>query len=212
MPLDIDKGMRPAAASVHEALERRGALPPTIKPLHPRMRVWGPAFPVRMPRGTNLLAHWAVCEAAAGDVLVIDAGGGSYGHWGDILSAAARHRGIAGLVIDGGVRDSENLAGGELPVFATCVSMVGTTKELRADSALGTTITLGGVPVNRGDLVVGDADGVVVVPEHEAGMVIALALQREAAEAAYLERLAAGETTVDIYGLPQPGRAERTVR
>ena len=198
---------RPAAASVHEAQGRVGALPPAVKPLRPGMRVWGPAFPVSLTYGSNLLLHWAVAVAAPGDVLVVDAGGAPYGHWGEVLSAAATQRGLGGLVLNGGVRDSEVLRHGELPVFATGVSMVGTTKEQGADASLGTAVTLGEVTVRPGDLVVGDADGVVVVAAQEVPTVVERAGERERVEADYLRRIAAGESTIDLYGLPQPPAA-----
>jgi 4-hydroxy-4-methyl-2-oxoglutarate aldolase len=190
-------------ASLHEAGERAGALPATLRALHPSMHVSGRAFPVRSPVGDNLWLHRALAAAQPGDILVVDAGeGAGFGYWGEIMASAAIARGIAGIVITGGVRDSLRLIELGHPTFTTGTAIRGTVKVPDGDGAVGEPVRIGEVLVRLGDLIVGDADGVVAFPAHRAADVIAAAEQRDAAEQDILRRLAAGETTVEIYKLP----------
>jgi 4-hydroxy-4-methyl-2-oxoglutarate aldolase len=162
-------------------------------------RVAGPAFTVQGTGGDNLALHHAVLAAPAGSVLVVDAGGASFGHWGEILAVAAQQRHIAGLVIDGGVRDVNDLAVLEFPVFSRHNSIRGTRKIFRG--ALGVEIEITGVAVKTGDLVVGDTDGVIVIPRGYAAAVIDEADRRVNDERRILEALRSGATTLDLYGL-----------
>jgi len=192
-----------ASATVHEAAGRVGALPSAIKPLDPDMRLCAPAFPVLMPPGDNLWVHRAVYAAAPGEVLVVNVQDGfEHGYWGEILTVAAMARGLAGLVISGGVRDSQQLIGLGWPVFSERVCITGTVKDPQGLGSLGEPITIGGIAIARGDLVVGDADGVVVIPASRIDEVVEASQKREDAEAAYMDRLRAGETTLSIYHLP----------
>ncbi len=196
-------------ASLHEAAGRIGALPSAIKPLSPAMRVVGRAYPVRSPGGDNLWLHRAICAAAAGDVLVVATGGATeFGYWGEVMTRAAQQRQLGGLVIEGGVRDAAALIEAGFPVFAAAVCIRGTVKDPQGDGALGEPATIGGVTVRAGDLVMGDADGVCVVPAAGAGAAVRSAHDRDRAEQDIFARLARGETTIDIYKLPrQPGAA-----
>jgi 4-hydroxy-4-methyl-2-oxoglutarate aldolase len=136
-------------------------------------------------------------------VLVVDAGAGlEYGYWGEILAEAAIARGLAGLVIHGGVRDSVRLVELGWPVFAERVSISGTAKDPAGHGALGDPVTIGNVTIRHGDLIVSDADGVVCIPSAQADAVRALSAQREQAEADYIRRIRNGETTIAIYRLP----------
>lgn len=192
-----------SSASLHEAAGKVGALPAGIRPLAPRLRVAGPALPVRCRPGDNLFLHHAIYAAVPGEVLVVDVGpAAEFGHWGDVMAKAAQVRGIAGLVITGGVRDSLRLVSMEFPTFCGCVSIRGTAKDPQGHGAIGEPIEIGGVTVCRGDLVFGDADGVVVVPAAEADRAIERARERDACEEDYARRLEAGDTTLAIYGLP----------
>lgn len=191
------------SATVHEAAGRVGALPSSIRPLDPGMRLEAAAFPVRAVPGDNLWLHRAVYAAAPGEVLVVDTGGGhEYGYWGEILAEAAIARGLAGLVIDGGVRDSARLIEMGWPVFAERVCIQGTGKDPDGPGAFGEPIQIGGRRIGRGDLIVADADGVVCIPKARIDEVRKRSAEREAAEAGYIERLRAGESTIDIYRLP----------
>lgn len=160
--------------------------------------VCGPAFTVRCVPGDNLPIHLSLAKAAPGDVLVVDGGGFIGGYWGKILTVAAQRRGLAGLVIDGGVRDVRDLRELGFPVFARGVGVRGTIK--RDAGATGAPVTVGGVRIDAGDLVLGDADGVVSVPAAKVQDVLAAAREREDRERAVIDRLRRGELTVDIYG------------
>ncbi|ODU04518.1 MAG: hypothetical protein ABS81_09605 [Pseudonocardia sp. SCN 72-86] len=201
------------SATVHEAAGRTGALPSEIKPLHPAMHLQAPAFPVKVPPGDNLWLHRAVYAAAPGEVLVVDTGGGlEFGYWGEILAEAAIARRLAGLVIHGGVRDSARLIEMGWPVFAARLCIRGTVKDPHGDGDLGEPVAIGDQTVCLGDLVVADADGVVCIPAADADAVRLRSVERERAEAGYLDRIRAGESTLAIYGLDRLEPAAPSVR
>jgi 4-hydroxy-4-methyl-2-oxoglutarate aldolase len=203
MTTEIPGTLRLASATVHEAAGRAGALPSAIKPLSADMHLQARAFPVRMPPGDNLWLHRAVYAAQPGDVLVVDTGGGlEYGYWGEVLTEAAIARGLAGLVIHGGVRDSRRLIEMGWPVFAERVCIRGTGKDPGGDGNLAEPIMIGDVLVHLGDFIVGDADGVVCIPASRTEEVRTLSRERDDSETGYIERLRGGETTLDIYRLP----------
>jgi 4-hydroxy-4-methyl-2-oxoglutarate aldolase len=197
----VREAARLGAATLHEASGQRGALPSAIKPITSTMRVAGPAFPVATAPGNNLWIHRALPAAAPGDVLVVVTSGHyEAGYWGDIMTVAALEREIAGLVIDGCVRDSEAIARLHFPVFTRGLSIRGTGKDAAAPGSLQKPVTLGDATVHPGDLVVGDADGVVVISRANAADVVMKAKERERREGEILERLRKGETTLEIYG------------
>lgn len=188
-------------ATLHEAGGKIGALPSAIKPVASGMRLCGSALTVQMPGGDNLWLHRALDIAQAGDVLVVHCGGVyEHGYWGEIMATMAQARGLAGLVIDGCVRDGALLAAMNFPVFARGLCIRGTGKDFGATGWLNHPVLIGDITVNAGDLVVGDGDGVVVVPRGRADDVVQRSHRREADEAAYLQRLRQGESTLDIYG------------
>lgn len=191
------------AATIHEALGRKGALPSAIKPVGPEMKVCGPAVTVQSPPGDNLWIHRALYVARPGDVLVVSTCGGyEYGYWGEILSAAAMARGLGGLVIDAGVRDRDQLCDFGFPVFSRGLCIRGTGKDFEAEGFINVPITIGDVRICPGDMIVGDADGVVAVGQDAVAQGADDARAREAKEAAIVERLRNGETTFAIYGWP----------
>lgn len=192
-----------SAATVHEAYGRRGALPSMIKPVAARFRVCGPAFTVECPPADNLWLHRAIYAATRGDILVADVGGHTdAGYWGEILNHAALARQLGGLVIAGGVRDSEEISALNFPVFAANICIRGTSKDASATGRLCEPTSVGDVVVQTGDAVIGDADGVVIVAADDVETVAAAARVRVAAERVMLERVGAGERTLDILGLP----------
>lgn len=194
-----------SAATVHEAAGRRGALPSRIKPVDDRMRLHASALTVHLPPGDNLGLHRAIYAAAPGDVLVASTGSGTeFGYWGEILNEAALARGLAGLVIDGGVRDVEALRTSTLPVFSAGICLRGTIKDATSVIELGRTIRIGDVTIRSGDLVVGDVDGVVTIPAGDVPEVLARSAERDRHEQAVISRIRAGESTLAIYGL-DPG-------
>lgn len=188
-----------AVSTVYEASGRYGAMAHTIRPTSPGLRLCGHALTVRCQPGDNLTLHAAAALARPGDVLVADVG--DYceaGHWGEILTVAAQARGIAGLVINGSVRDVAPIARRGFPMFARAVSMKATVKE--SAGVINHAIMCGGATVRPGDLVLGDDDGVVVVERERAEEVLRASIEREEREAVVMRRLAEGELTLDVLG------------
>jgi 4-hydroxy-4-methyl-2-oxoglutarate aldolase len=188
---------------VHEAYGRRGALPSAIKPIDGSFRLCGPAFTVDCPPADNLWIHRAVYRAAPGEVLVVSVRGFTEaGYWGEILSSAAIARQLGGLIIEGGVRDIEQIGALGFPVFAAKVCLRGTSKESTSDGSVGVPIRIGDVTVHPGDAVVGDADGVVVVRATEVPAVAFAAQARVEQERLSLDRIHSGASTLELLGLP----------
>ena len=173
---------------------------PRIKPAYPGARVCAPAFPVVCSAADNLAIHVAVAEAPAGSVLVASVGGEpARGYWGEVLTTGAEARGIAGLVIDGGVRDIDALAAHSFPAFSTMIALRGASK--MQPGSVGVVTNVGDVEVHAGDWIVGDADGVMVVPAAQAEAVLAAGQARAQKEAGFFESLRAGKTTIDLLNL-----------
>jgi 4-hydroxy-4-methyl-2-oxoglutarate aldolase len=188
-------------ATLHEAGRKIGALPSAIKSVAPGFRFAGSALTVHSPGGDNLWLHRALEVAQPGDVLVVFVQGAyEHGYWGEIMTTMAKVRGLAGLVIDGCVRDGVLLGEIGFPVFARGLCIRGTGKDFGAIGWINHPVMMGDVVVNAGDLVVGDFDGVVAIPQARAADVIAAAEKREAEEAAILRRLEARESTMTVYG------------
>lgn len=201
-PLDSDLIQRAArfgSATLHEAAGKKGALPYGIKPVAPGMKLCAPAVTVSSPPMDNLTLHRAIYQAGPGTALVVEVGG-EYegGYWGEIMTVAARQRGIAGLVIDGCVRDAALIEEMGFPVFSRGLSIRGTDK--RGGGGINSAITVGEVTIRPMDLVVGDRDGVVVIPRQEIASTLEAAQKREEKEDRVKEELAAGKSTLDIYG------------
>lgn len=188
------------AALLHEALGKRGALNHDVKPAFIGAKVLGRALTIRGCPGDNLMLHQAISIAQPGDVLVATVDGYcEAGIWGEIATIAAQVRGIRGVVTDGAVRDIEQIQRLGFPVFSRALSIKGTTK--RQKGALNQPITLAGVTVNPGDFVIGDADGVVIVPEAQAEAAIAKAHEIRRREEGFIARIKQGELTLDVLGL-----------
>ncbi|WP_147539324.1 4-carboxy-4-hydroxy-2-oxoadipate aldolase/oxaloacetate decarboxylase [Anaerotruncus rubiinfantis] len=194
----VDRYTKQEVATVHEAMGKRGAMTHEIKPIVPGMRTCGRALTVKCHRGDNIMLIKAISMAQKGDVIVADMGTAiDNGPFGEVLAVECVTKGIAGLIVTGSVRDSMAIARLEFPVFSMGLSVLGTSK-----ATLGTInhpIVCGGVQVNPGDLVLGDNDGVVVVPFEEAEEILAAANRRTESEAAVMERLRRGESLFDIY-------------
>ena len=150
-----------ATATIHESYGGKGAVFHNIKPIRAGMKLCGPVIPVKTRPGDNLIVHKAIYVARPGDVLLVDTSSFiEAGFWGGIMTEAAQQRGIAGLVTDGAVRDTDEIAQMGFPVFSKGISIKGTTK-----ACLGTinhAMTFEGVMVEPGDLIIGDSDGIVV--------------------------------------------------
>lgn len=190
------------AATVYEAQGAKGALDSGMKPIHPSMKVAGPAFTVDMRPADNLMIHYAMLKAQPGDVLVLDAKGFmEAGPWGDVLTEQAMHMGLAGLVINGCVRDANAIIEMGFPVFSRGLSIKSTGKN--QPGKINVPICIGDVQINPGDIIVGDQDGLVVVPRAEVDEAIKKAQAREDKEAVFREQIKKGATTAELLGLTE---------
>jgi 4-hydroxy-4-methyl-2-oxoglutarate aldolase len=187
-----------SAATLSEAASAPVAVDPRITAAWPGARLCGPAFTVQGAGGDNLALHHGVIAAPTGSVLVVDVGGARHGHWGEVLAVAAQCRGLLGLLIDGGVRDVDEQRALGFPVFSRNNCVGGTRKHYPGD--LGAPVSIGGVVVRTGDLVVGDNDGVVVIPATHVERVLADADARVEKEREIIAALHAGATTLGLYG------------
>jgi 4-hydroxy-4-methyl-2-oxoglutarate aldolase len=171
-----------------------------LRPAWPGAALAAPAYPVTLPPADNLAIHAAVVRAPRGSVLVVDASGEpERGYWGEVLTTAAEARGLAGLVIDGGVRDVTALEAHRFPVFSALIALRGAVKV--SGGAVGRPAVVGGVLVRSGDWIVGDADGVTVVPGDALDAVLAAGRARAEKEARMFEQLRSGQTTIELLGL-----------
>ena len=188
------------AATVGEAGGR--AMRARVTAAWPGARLAAPAFTVRCTPGDNLAVHVAVARAEAGHALVVDVGiERELGYWGEVLTTAAEARGLAGLVIDGCVRDVDALEAHRFPVFSTGVALPGATKKL--PGAVGTRVEVGDVPVLPGDWVVGDRDGVTVVTAESLDDVLGAARARADKEQKMFDALRGGATTLELLELDE---------
>lgn len=188
------------SASIHEAQGRRGAVASHIKPVDHTMRFAGSAFTVVCAPRDNLMLQVAIHYAQPGDVLIVSAGGmAQAGTFGDVLGNAAKAKGIAAVVTDSGVRDTESLRELGLPVFSGSVSITGTVKETLGH--VNQPLVFGDQLVFPGDAVVGDADGVVITRRDEIDTVAELSRQREEHEDRLIELYKQGRTTIDLCNL-----------
>ena len=188
-----------STATLHEALGQIGNLPYQIKPLSTGMKICGPAYTVKAKAFMNINLHRAYAHAKAGDVIVADCSGGyEAGYWGDLLTLGAMKQGISGLVIDACVRDADEIEALGFPIFCRGLCIKGTGKD--PEGSLNEPITIGEVTIHAGDIVVGDRDGVVVIPKDRLSEVLSKATAREAKEAKTREELQKGLTSLQIYG------------
>ena len=188
-----------STATAYEVLGKRGGLGFAVKPLRHGMRVCGPATTVRAHIGDTLVILRAIEIAQPGDVLVVDAGDSEEACcWGGTSSLAAQLRGIAGFVCNGTVRDSAEIARLGFPVFARGASVEGSAKA--APGLVNHPIAIGRAAIQPGDLVLGDDDGVVVMPRAEAAALLPRCLAFQEAAARRLAALRAGGSILDGPG------------
>jgi len=177
-----------------DSMERLYAGGHQLRPMHREGKLCGPAFTVRTAAGDNLLVHKAIDTAQKGDVIVVDAGG-----WldnaiiGELMTARAKQRGVAGMVIWGAIRDSAEIGAGSYPIYAAGVTHRGPYKN--GPGEINVPIVIGSMPVNPGDIIVGDADGLVAVPQEQAERVLTSAKSILEKETASMKQIVAG--TVD---------------
>lgn len=211
MALDIGDFKRPSrelvlaikelsTPTVLESLKGKFNMNSEIKPFWPGVKLAGPALTVRCHVGDNLTLHKAIELIQPGDVIVVDAGGykETGGLWGEIMALAARKRGLEGIVIDGAARDIPILRGMNFPIFARTSSPGSTAK--KTFGSINRPITCGGVLVNPGDLILGDDDGVVVIPSSRAEEILRLGRERDQKETQIKRLIEEGKSTVEIFG------------
>ncbi len=187
-------------ATIHEAMGRVGLMRPYMRPVYDGAKLCGPAVTVLLQPGDNWMLHVAAEQLQDGDVVVAGCTTESdAGFFGELLATSFRARGGAGLVIDGGVRDTGELQEMDFPVFARAIHARGTVKETLG--SVNVPVNCANATVNPGDVVVGDADGVVVVPQDTVAQVVEASRTREEKEATVRTRLQAGELGLDVYGM-----------
>ena len=186
-------------ADNNSSVPRQGVMDSGIKPLDPKSHMVGRAVTVRCYPGDNLALHQGIYAAHPGDVLVCDCHGYTEaGHFGDIMALACLEREIAGVVIDGSCRDAEDIKALGLPVFVRALNPSGTVKQSLGE--VNVPVSCGSVAVRPGDIVLGDCDGVVVVPKEKEDEVFAHAEAKFKKEQYIVEQLKAGRTTLELYG------------
>jgi 4-hydroxy-4-methyl-2-oxoglutarate aldolase len=186
--------------NLSDAMGKKGNMHSSIKPIYPSAKMAGIAFTVACPPADNLTMHKAMYMAPPGSVLVANAAGYTEaGSFGAIMALACQIRGFAGVVLDGGCRDVEEIEEMGFPLFSRGINPGGTTKETLG--AIGGPIQCGGIVVDPGDIVVGDRDGVVVVPADRALEVLEKSRAIMDKEVKVRELLRQGKSTLEIYGL-----------
>ena len=182
------------AAILADVAGRRGAMHGRIAALRPRMKLAGPALTVDVRPGDNLMIHAAIALAQPGDVLVIDGKGDQTAAlMGTIMMTACQQLGLAGVVIDGAVRDSLEIDEMDYPVFSVGTNPNGPTKNV--PGRIGHPVSCGGVTVRPGDLVVADADGIVVIERERVESLLPVARKKVDDEAARIAQIRQGNST-----------------
>jgi 4-hydroxy-4-methyl-2-oxoglutarate aldolase len=199
-PTCIERLGAAGVATVHEAQGRTGLLRPYLRPIYPAARAAGSAVTVLCAPGDNLMIHAAMAVVQPGDVLVVATFSDSTdGMFGELLAESCRARGVTGLVIDAGVRDTAEITALGFPVWSKAVSAQGTSKAIAG--SVNVPVVCAGASISPGDAIVGDADGVVAVPRDTVATVVAAVEERRAREDRTRARLKAGELGLDLYGL-----------
>jgi 4-hydroxy-4-methyl-2-oxoglutarate aldolase len=200
-PMDLVDQLAPVGtATVHEAIGRRGYVGPHIKPIQQGVKVAGTAVTVLSHPGDNAMVHAAIEQCQPGDILVVaNTAPSTHGMFGDLLAASLMQRGVRGLVIDAGVRDTADLREMGFPVWTQHVSCEGTVKS--SPGSVNVPIRFGEQVVFPGDVICADDDGVVVVARAEASWAIEKSLARLDNETATRAHLEAGEIGLDLYGM-----------
>ena len=191
---------RLGVATVHEAQGRCGLMAPYMRPIYPTARVVGSAVTISSQPGDNLMIHAAVEVCKPGDVLVVTTTSESTdGMFGELLGVSCMAHGIRGLIIDAGIRDTAELTELNFPVWAKAISAQGTVKS--TGGSVNIPVVSAGTIVNPGDVIIADADGVVVVPRDWAAEVVRLGQIRLEKEEKIRQRLRNGELGIEFYGL-----------
>ena len=197
---EVDKLAEYGVATVHEAIGRRGYLGPDIRPNQQGARISGTALTVVCWPGDNLMIHAAVEQAKPGDIIVITTTSpSSDGAFGELIGTSLASRGVRGLLMGAGLRDTQELRDMGVHAWTAHVSAQGTVKE--TPGAVNVPVTLGGQTIRPGDAIVADDDGVCVVPRLDVPGAVTASASRLAKEDATREQLADGVLGVDLYDL-----------
>ena len=203
----IERYRHIAPATIGHLLEF-GFCDPAIQPLWRPCKVAGPAFTVRTSAMDSSIVHVAIDMAEPGDVLLVDRNGDNkHACWGGMTTLAAKMRGLAGVIIDGCVTDFSEIQEFRLAVYARSISAI-TTKGLAMEGEINTPIQIGGVPVNPGDLVVADSDGIVVISPETAARIVDTAEEREKRGLWFQEQLMKGVKISELSGSAEKIRAQ----
>jgi 4-hydroxy-4-methyl-2-oxoglutarate aldolase len=196
----VDRLAEFGVATVHEAMGRTGLMLPYMRPIAPGSKLCGPVVTVLSHPGDNLMLHAAVEQCGPGDVLLVTTTSPSTdGMFGELLATSLRSRGVAGLVIEAGVRDVAELNAMDFPVWSRAVSAQGTVKA--TPGSVNVPVVAAGVQVRPADVILADDDGVVVVRQEDLAKTVEAAERREENEADKRARLQAGTLGLDMYGL-----------
>ena len=203
-PEIVQRASEFAASILADVAGRRGTLDGRIAAVSPSMRMAGPAFTIEVRPGDNLMIHAAISMAQPGDILVVDGKGDrTCALMGSIMINACKKLGLGGVVLDAAVRDIEELRELGFPVYAVGTNPNGPTKFV--PGRINWPISCGGISINPGDLIVGDADGVVVVEREKAGSLLEAAAKKVADERARIADIVAGKNL-------RPGWLEGSLR
>ena len=194
-----ERALALGTSTLYEASGLACSVDPDIRPVWPGAAIAAPIYPVQCAPGDNLAIHLALERAPRGSALVVGTGGFIAGYWGEVLTVAAETVGVQGLVIDGGVRDIAALTRRGFPVFSRGISVCGTIKA--SAPSVGQPMRFTGVPVQVGDWLVADDDGVIILPADALERTLLAGEARATKETLMMEQLVQGATTVDLMGL-----------